>query len=123
MARITLYFGAALILLGVAFYLGTGMKSVTALIPAFLGLPVAILGAAGVNAPESRRKHTAHAAVVLTLLGTLAGLGRGIPAMLKESPNMAAVAATLLMAALCAAHVALSVRSFIQARKARQSVA
>ena len=122
MSKITIVTGIALIVLGVGFYIGTGMSAVTSLIPAFVGLPVAILGGVACCGSEKARKHAAHFAVMLTLLGALAGLGRGIPAMIKGG-NASAIAATLLMAALCIIHVIFSVRSFIAARKAREAAA
>jgi len=122
MSKITILIGIALIVLGVGFYIGTGMVAVTAMIPAFVGLPVAILGFVGLNGSEKTRKHAAHFAVMLTLLGALAGLGRGIPGLFKGAA-VSAIAATLLMAALCIVHVVLSVKSFIAARKAREVAA
>ncbi len=122
MSKLTIIIGVALIVLGVGFYIGTGMASVTALIPAFVGLPVAILGAVALVGGENARKHAVHVAVMLTLLGALAGLGRGIPAMIKGG-NTSAVIATLLMAAICIVHVVFSVKSFIAARKAREAAA
>ena len=44
MARLTVAFGAALILIGVITYFATGQESVTALIPAFIGGPVLLAG-------------------------------------------------------------------------------
>lgn len=123
MGRITIGIGLALIALGGGFYVGTGMKSITAMIPAFIGLPVAVLGGFGLSENENVRKHTAHVAVMLTLLGALAGLGRGIPGLFKEDSNKTAVMATLIMAAICILHVILSVRSFIAVRKAREAEA
>src|ERR671911_619556 len=43
-ARLTVAFGAALILIGVITYFATGQQSVTALIPAFIGGPVLLAG-------------------------------------------------------------------------------
>ncbi len=125
MSKITIGIGAALIVLGLGFYFGTGSEHVTALIPAFVGLPVFILGCVACCGGEGARKHAAHFAVLLTTIGALAGLGRGIMAIVKASAekpvNTAAVAATLGMAALCIIHVIFSVRSFKAARKAREA--
>ncbi|MEX2213349.1 MAG: hypothetical protein WD768_04435 [Phycisphaeraceae bacterium] len=120
MSKITITIGVALIALGAGFFFGTGSTHVTALIPAFVGLPVAILGGIACCGSDKARKHAAHIAVMLTLLGALAGLGRGIPAMIKGGIS-APVIATFLMAALCIVHVIFSVRSFIAARKAREA--
>ena len=120
MARITIGIGVLLILLGVGFYFGTGRASVTALIPAFVGLPVAVLGAIALKGTTKVVMITMHIAVVLTLLGALAGLGRGIMSLAKAGLS-APVVAQLIMGALCTLHVVLSVRSFIAARKARSA--
>ena len=125
MGRITIAIGVLLIIEGVAFWAGAGfaIEKWTAVIPALLGLPVLALGLVACCGADSDkvRMHTAHVAVLLTTLGVVAGLGRGIPGLFKETSNKTAVAAALVMAGLCAVHVALSVRSFIAARKARQA--
>jgi hypothetical protein len=121
MSKTTIAFGLLLIIQGVAFWAGTGFAHMTSLIPAFVGLPVAVLGLIGLKGSEGARKHCAHVAVMLTTLGVLAGLGRGIPGLFKEGGNMTAVTATLIMGAICAVHVFLSVKSFIAARKAREA--
>ena len=74
MANITVAFGAALILLGVGAFVLTGatMDHITALIPAFFGLPLGLLGI--VARKDHLRKHAMHAAVLLGLVGFV---GRG----------------------------------------------
>ena len=62
MPQITIALGSLLILIGVGFYFGTGATSVTALIPAFLGIPMAVAGVLARR--ESLRKHAMHAAVL-----------------------------------------------------------
>ena len=44
MPRINVAVGSLLIMQGIGFYVGTASKSVTALIPAFVGLPILVLG-------------------------------------------------------------------------------
>jgi uncharacterized membrane protein len=122
MPQTTVVFGALLCLLGVGFYAGTGGASVTALIPAFLGLP--IVAAGFVARREGLRRHAMHAAALLgTLgfLGTLAGAVK-LPALLAggEVARPAAVVAQAITALLCLAFVALCVRSFVRARRERK---
>ena len=119
MAKITIGFGLALILIGVIGYVATGMEHVTALIPAFLGVPICMLGALALN--EGRRKHAMHVAVaiaLLGLLGTLRGLMQ-LPALLSgaDVARPAAVMAQALTAVLCAIFIALAVKSFMNARR------
>ena len=122
MSQIAVLFGVLLCLVGVGFYVGTGATSVTALIPAFIGLPVA---AAGLLARrESRRRHAMHAAALLGTLGFLGSL-RGavqLPALLggADVARPAAIAAQSVTALLCLAFVALCVRSFVNARRERK---
>ena len=121
MPQITMAVGSLLILIGVGFYFGTGATSLTALIPAALGLPMAITGVIALR--ERWRKHAMHAAVLVALLGFL-GSARGLlslPALLSgaELARPAAVAAQAITAILCLAFVALAVNSFVQARRAR----
>jgi hypothetical protein len=76
MASITSGFGIVLIILGVAAYLGTGMVSVTALIPAFFGLP--ILGLGMLARKDSWRVLAVVAAWILAVAG-LGGSAMGLP--------------------------------------------
>lgn len=95
----------------------TGRSSVTALIPAFFG--AAFLICAIVARREAARKHAMHAAVALGLIGAVAALARAVPAVVNGQATRPAVLAQLAMAALLAVYVALGVRSFIAARRAR----
>lgn len=120
MPYVTMALGSLLLLIGVGFYVGTGATSVTALIPAFLGIPIEIAGVAALR--EGWRKHAMHVAVLLALLGFL-GSARGLlslPALLSgvEVARPAAVVAQSLTAILCLFFVGLAVRSFVRARSA-----
>ena len=123
MPQVTIGYGLILILLGAAAYLGTDRVSVTALIPAFFGLPVLIAGV--LARKESLLKHAMHGAAMLGVLGFL-GTVTGVPKALSllfggtvERPEAATVQA--IMAVLSAVFVGLCVRSFIQVRKAREA--
>ena len=128
MPKITILLGVLLILLGLVAYFGLqepgGPRSMTAMIPAFLGLPLLVLGALASSRPHFR-KHAMHAAVVLALLGFL-GTAKGLISALgwmmgnpPEHPTRIAVQA--ITGVLCVLFVALCVRSFIAARKARDA--
>jgi len=113
----TRLFGLLLIVLGVASYVTTGRSSVTALIPAFFGAVLVICALIARN--EAMRKHAMHAAVAIGLIGALAALARAIPAALAGDASRPAVVSQLAMGVLLLVYVALGVRSFIAARKAR----
>jgi len=120
MPYVTMALGSLLFLIGVGFYFGTGASSVTALIPAFLGIPIEIAGLAALR--EGWRKHAMHVAVLLALFGFL-GSARGLlqlPALLTgaELARPAAVAAQSITAVLCLLFVGLAVSSFVRARRA-----
>src|SRR5687767_4628519 len=99
-------------------------RSMTAMIPAFFGLPLLVLGLVAQAKPESR-KHTMHAAAALgTLgfLGTVPGVFKALKWMGGTVPaRPAAVQVQVVMCVLCAVFVALCVRSFIAARRAREA--
>lgn len=116
MASTTRTFGLILIVLGLAAYFLTGRVSVTALIPAFFGAVFVILALVARN--ESARKHAMHAAVALGLLGFLGTL-RVVPLVMRGELMRPAVLAQLAMLILMAIYVALGVRSFKAARRAR----
>ncbi len=119
MAKTTIGIGCLLIALGVGSYFGTGRASVTALIPAFVGLPLALLGAAALN--DRLQKHAMHVAVVVGLLG-FAGAARGfakLPSILTggEVERPVAVYVQIAMTLVCLVFVVLCVGSFIKARR------
>lgn len=94
--------------------------SITALIPAFVGFPLLILGTLGLQ--PGWRKHAMHGAVLLALLGTVGGLGRGLPKLSAAfaAENYGAIRPTvfsLLMGVICLVLLVLSIRSFIAARR------
>jgi hypothetical protein len=117
MPSITRAVGFLLILLGVVGYIGTGMASITALIPAMLGAVFLILAMAARNAEA--RKHAMHAAVAIALISVLGTVPRILPAVQGGDLNRPAVMAQIAMAVILAVYVLLGVKSFIDARRAR----
>ena len=124
MPLITIVCGGLLILIGVAGYvygMMNGSASVTALIPAFLGLILVVLGAIS-SAKENLRKHLMHGAVTVGLLGFIATVSSfiKIPALLNGTAERpAAVIAQLATAVVCLVFVLLCVKSFVDARRNR----
>ena len=119
MAATTRTLGIILIVLGLVGYFGTGRASVTALIPAFFGAVFVVL--ALVARSDAARKHAMHAAVALALIGLLGTLARLIPAIGAGQLTRPAVLAQLVMSVLLAGYIALGVKSFRDARRARQA--
>jgi len=116
--KMTIAIGVLLILQGVGFYVVTETKSITALIPTFIGLPILILGCVALK--ESVRKHAMHGAVTFALFGLLAPIGRIASAGLKFS---AAGVSLVLMIVLCGGLLILGVKSFIDARRRQANAA
>jgi hypothetical protein len=116
MASTTITFGVLLTLLGLVGYALT-RTSLTALIPSLFGLLLLILGFLARS--ESIRKHAMHAAATVALIGCVGAL---IPLLRTPSGPRAAMAvfSQVAMVVLMAAFVALCVRSFIAARRARK---
>lgn len=119
MAKITIFVGALLIVLGLIGYFGTGMVSWTALIPAFFGLPLLVLAVLALQ--EGWRKHAMHAAVVIGLVGFLGGAFSFVRPLVSGG-ELKPMASTMqaLMALICAVFVGMGVKSFIDARRARK---
>ena len=116
MAPVTIVFGVLLILLGVVPYLMTGAK--TALIPAYAGAVLAVLGAVALR--PGARKHAMHGAVLVGLIGFLASAGRLISALAAgRTPTTLAATSLGFMALLTGLFVVLCIRSFITARRSR----
>lgn len=119
MPRIIFIFAVIFVLLGVGAYLITGAQSWTALIPAIFGLLLAVAGGVSLK----HLKHGGHFAATVGLLGflgTAKSLGK-IPALLSGQPveRAAAVGVQAAFAILSLIFIALCVKSFIDARKAR----
>jgi hypothetical protein len=121
----SLVVGIGLVILGLGAYFGLGRESVTALIPAFFGVPLVILGAVAAKSSGKLRMHLMHAAAVLALLGLVGSWG-GVPDVFKlmggaELARPEASVAKAIMALLCVALLAISIKSFISARMSRKS--
>ena len=123
MSRITLYFGAILIGIGIYFFVSTGSSHPTSLIPVWFGLALAVLGLLANSPDAGKRKLYMHIAVTIGLVGFLfPGFMSAKDLIKAHSDNLplahpAAVHEQLLMAILCFIFVLLCVRSFITARR------
>lgn len=121
MPRIIFTFAVIFVLLGIGAYLITGAQSWTALIPSIFGLLLAIAGGVSLKS----LKHGGHIAALVGLLGflgTARSLGK-LPALVSGEPveRAAAVGVQASFAILSLVFVALCVKSFIDARRARTS--
>ncbi|MFT3832682.1 MAG: hypothetical protein QM711_05090 [Micropruina sp.] len=118
--KLTLAIGALLTLTGVIAYLATGAVSMTALIPSAVG--VLLLAAGWIARNPKLHRHAIHAALAVALLGALgsvmnvAKVGQ-LFAGTAERPG--AIWASLVMFVLLLAYLAVGIRSFIAARRAR----
>jgi hypothetical protein len=119
MPRLIFIFAVIFVLLGIGSYLVTGAQSWTALIPAIFGVLLAIAGFVSLKS----LKHGGHIAALVGLLGFL-GTAKSLtklPALLSGEPveRAAAVGVQAAFAILSLIFVALCVKSFIDARRAR----
>ena len=121
MAKVSIVFGIILIILGLVSYFGISSESITALIPAFLGVPVLVLGIIALS--EKYLKHSMHAAAVLMLLGfggTVGGLIKFLRMLAGESfERQSAITVQAIMAILCLVFLVLAIKSFIDARRGK----
>jgi hypothetical protein len=125
MPQLTLTIGVLLTILGIGGYLlgfqtGGEDASITALIPAFAGVPIAICGVIAMQSTAAR-KHAMHAAVAIALLGVLATLMPLFSRILNPEVSTSWLTKTSVigMLALCLVLVIAGVRSFVAARRAR----
>ena len=116
MASTTIVFGVLLTLLGFGGYLLTGTSSPTALIPAIFGLLLLVLGFLARS--EAVRKHVMHAAAAVALVGC-AGALYSLLRTPAAPRSASAVFSQGAMLVLTAVFIALCVRSFKDARRAR----
>jgi len=119
-------FGLLLCALGGTAYAATDLLGggkpyqISALSPAFVGTPLAILGVLSIALPNLR-KHFMHVAAMIGLFGIIGGLA---PCILRGFDfNETAVKVGLGMTVLSAVFLVLCIKSFRDARKARTAAA
>jgi hypothetical protein len=123
----TLIFALLMMVLGEAGYLGTGSLHKTALIPVWFGLGLGLFGFLALRAKDEKgRMVFMHINVTIGLIGFLAATivairGYMLATAAGHMPNKIAFGSQLAMAGLMGTYVALCVRSFIAARRARQA--
>jgi hypothetical protein len=124
MPMYAIVFGSLLTALGGVAYFspdllaGGNARQISAASPAFIGIPIILTGLAVLVNP-ALRKHAMHGAALLGLLGTIGGL---VPVFLRKFDlSQTAVIVGLGMSVLSALFLALCIKSFIDARKARKS--
>ncbi len=128
MANVSIVCGFLLILIGIIGYgygMSNGGSSPTALIPALIGIILAIFGFVGRKKPDLR-KHLMHGAVLIGLLGflgTASSFLKIFGVFNGTAQRPAAVIAQFATAIICLVFVILCVRSFIDARRARTELA
>ena len=123
MAKLSITYGIIFILMGLISYFEISSESITALIPAFFGVPMLILGWLGMN--EKFLKHAMHGAAVLMLLGffgTISGLIKFFKMLGGIQPERpAAVTFQAIIALMSLVFLILAGKSFIDARKNKKS--
>jgi hypothetical protein len=121
MPRLTLVIGGVLTLLGILAYVLTAAASLTALIPAVVGVLLIACGLLAERRPATRR-HAIHAALAVALLGALGSLMQvaklgEVVAGTAERP--VAVIVSTVMFLLLVYYLVMGVRSFRAARRER----
>lgn len=124
MAKLTMVFAGILIVLGAAVFFATGSHAPTALIPAYFGILLGILGLLANTDNSKRRMLFMHIAVTVGLVGFIFPGARAAGDLLTRMRGGSvlrpiAMQEELAMAAVCLVFVLLCVRSFIAARRAR----
>jgi len=117
MVTTTRLVGFILVAIGIIGYVVTGAVSLTALIPAMIGA-IFLMLALIARSPEAR-KHAMHAAVAIGLLSALGTLPRLVPALAAGDFSRPAVISQAMMVVVLIVYVALGVKSFVDARRAR----
>lgn len=129
MAKLTIGFGLALIVVGVLGFVLTGSAHRTALIPAWFGIALVLCGVLANTEDTRRRMLWMHIAVTIGLLGFLfPGIRAGMALARAHSAGVmlpvttrTAVYEEVVMSVICLAFTALCVRSFIAARRSREA--
>lgn len=118
MAQKTIALGAFLGAFGVIVTLLSGSGSATSLIPTFFGIGFLVLGLLARSKPQSAH-HFMHGASVLALVALLASVG----ALVARGASGWALVSQLVLIVSSAAFLFFAVRSFREARMAREAAA
>ncbi len=117
MPNLTTMYGLFLTIWGLVVSMISESQSLTSFAPTLLGLPLLIAGEQA-KLPDSNRKLWMHIAVTFGLLGALGGTRF----FMVMSDGLDYASSSMLMMFLTgSAYTALCVRSFIEARKAREA--
>ena len=118
MPKIGINTGIILIALALLGYLGGGMESWTALIPAIAGAPILLSSLLAKN--PNKLKLGMHIAATFGLLGFLAPLGRIIPTAIKGDLELKlSTGCMITMSLVSAIFMVQCIKSFKVARQAR----
>ena len=127
MAKATIGFGVALVILGIIGFAATGSAHPTALIPTWFGLALVVFGLLARTEDARKRMLWMHIAVTVGLLGFVFPGVMSVTAYVKAHGGaLARPAATeeqAVMAVICLVFVAMCIRSFIAARRGRNTQA
>lgn len=123
MTKLTLIVGSLLTATGIIAYFASGAASWTALIPSIVGVLLLVCGLLAQREPL--RKHAIHAAMAIALLGLLGSLMNVVKigqlfAGTAERP--AAIVTSVILFVVLAVYLAIGIRSFVSARRARSAV-
>ncbi|MET0715336.1 MAG: hypothetical protein ABWY23_02200 [Mycetocola sp.] len=116
MPRNTLIVGGVLIVLGVVSYVASAFASVTALIPAFLGVVLVICGLIALKKPMLGI-HVALVVALLGLVGTFMNVLKIGEVFAGTAERPLAVVVSAITFVLLLIYIALGVRSFVAARR------
>lgn len=119
MVRFTTALGIALVVLGVGAYALTSAVSVTALIPAFVGIP--LLACAALARSATRRRIALAVALAIALLGALGSSMNALrigEAIAGTAQRPAAVWVSAVMFVLLVAYLVVGVRDLLRSRTA-----
>ncbi|MBR22587.1 MAG: hypothetical protein CMF57_09150, partial [Leifsonia sp.] len=117
MTTLTLWIGGILTAAGIIVYAATGAASLTALIPAAVGMLLLAAGLVARN--EKARRHAIHAALAVALLGVVGSLMQVVrlgEVFAGTAERPVAVLLSTVMFVLLVVYLAVGIGSFVRAR-------
>ena len=119
MPEISIAVGNIFAIWGIGAYIISDMESITAMIPMFIGGPIAIMGLLAKFVPD-KRKTFMHISAMFGLLCALGGLRLPMILMADDSTNLL-IASHAILLVLGGLYTYFCVQSFIWARKQREA--
>ena len=121
MTRAAILIGAALVAVGVWFFVATGSSDWLALVPAIAGVLIGVPGVIAALRPAWRREAMRASMFVAAVAASAATIKALVEFWPESPPSTASIVAQVLTSGLCLLFVAVGANAYVNARRPRST--